>query len=288
MPATTPTPAHESARCLVRERIGSDAKSGHYPVPHRYRLHLSLSCADGLRVAITHALLGLADTLPVTLLPAPPDEGPERAALRAAYQATVHGYQGPASSPALTDSWTGRLVSNHVPDLLVDLSLRFRAAGRPELRPAGLAAEIDALTVRCERDIAEAAQLAGEADAGAAGERALDVLLATLAEFDRRVAGSSFVLGETLTAADVELWVALVRLDTAHRCHLGADAVHRIAGHPALWAYARRLCALPAFGGQLRLAELARAHEHCCRGLEAAGAAVQIVDWTAAPHVLTR
>lgn len=287
MPKTMPT-SPTNAPCLVRERIGTDAKSGHYPAPHRYRLHLSLSCSDGLRVAITHALLELSDVLPVTLLPALPDDDHDRAELGAAYAATVHGYTGPANSPALTDRWTGRLVSNHVQDILTDLSLRFRAPDRPELRPAGLAPGIDALTLRCERDIGEAAQLAGEAGAGEAGEWALETLLATLTAFDRRVADAPYVLGDELTAADVELWVALVRLDTVHRCHLGAEAVHRIAGNSALWAYARRLCAIPAFGGQLRLTEMARHHAHRCRGLEAAGAAVQIIDWTAAPNVLTR
>ncbi|SOD64009.1 putative glutathione S-transferase [Streptomyces zhaozhouensis] len=287
MPAPLPN-SPTNTPCRVRERIGTDAKSGHYPAPHRYRLHLTLASPDGLRVAITHALLGLDDVLPVTLLPAPHEAGNGRTALDAAYAATLHGHTGPGASPALTDSWTGRLVSNHVPDILADLSLRFRAPDRPALRPSALAGGIDALTLRCERGIGEAAQLAGEAGAGEAGERALETLLATLTAFDRRVAGAPFVLGDELTAADVELWVALVRLDTVHRCHLGADAVHRIADHPALWAYARRLLTHPAFGGKLRLTDLTRHHAHHCRGLEAAGAAVPIIDWTAARDALTR
>jgi putative glutathione S-transferase len=77
------------------------------------------------------------------------------------------------------------------------------------------------------------------------------------------------------------LWVTLVQLDTVHRHHLDASAVRRVAGHPALWAYARRLTAHPAFGRHLDLDGIARRHEARCQGLEAAGAAVQILDWAA-------
>jgi glutathionyl-hydroquinone reductase len=89
------------------------------------------------------------------------------------------------------------------------------------------------------------------------------------------------MIRDHLTAADVELWVTLVQLDTVHRHHLDAGAVQRIAGHPALWAYARRLAAHPAFGTHLDLDGIARRHHAHRRGLEAAGSAVQILDWAA-------
>jgi putative glutathione S-transferase len=88
-----------------------------------------------------------------------------------------------------------------------------------------------------------------------------------------------FLIRDHITAADVELWVTLVQLDTVHRHHLDAAAVQRIADHPTLWAYARRLTAHPAFGTHLDLDGIARRHHAHCQGLEAAGAAVQILDW---------
>ncbi|GAB2962600.1 hypothetical protein GCM10027075_72970 [Streptomyces heilongjiangensis] len=56
--------------------------------------------------------------------------------------------------------------------------------------------------------------------------------------------------------------------------------VQRIADHPHLWAYARRLAAHPAFGIHLDLDGIARRHHAHCRGLEAAGVAVRSVDWS--------
>ncbi|WP_030743390.1 glutathione S-transferase C-terminal domain-containing protein [Streptomyces sp. NRRL S-31] len=265
---------------VFRGRIGRDARSGHYAVPHRYRLHLSTACPDGLRLAVGHSLLGLDTRCPVTLLPAVPDcPGGGHAALRPLYEASAHHYTGPALAPVLSDDWSGRIVSTHTPDILRDLD-RFRPDGGDRLYPAGLESVIEAVERMCAEGIEEAAQRAGRAGV-TQRERAaaLDVLLDTLGRLERRLDGEEYLVGERLTAADIELWVSLVQLDTVHRCHLDASAVHRVAGHRALWAYARRLAAHPAFGRHLDLDGIARRHHGRCQGLEAAGAAVQILDW---------
>jgi putative glutathione S-transferase len=269
---------------VFRGRIGCDARSGHYAVPRRYRLHLSLSCPGALRIAVVHSLLGLADVCPVTLLPAVPD-GPdgEHSALRPLYEASAHRYPGAAVAPVLSDDWSGRIVSTHAPDIRRDLARRF-GGGRAVLYPEGAEAEIEGVARLCAQGMDGAAQRAGRADADETERRdALGSLLRTLRTLDARLARQEYVLGTELTVADVELWVALVRLDTVHRWHLDAGAVHRVAGHPHLWAYARRLTAHPAFGPHLDLAGIALRHHAHCQGLEAAGAAVQILDW--ASHV---
>jgi putative glutathione S-transferase len=278
-PLAALSPAPRSAP--FRGRIGRDARSGHYPVPHRYRLHLSTACSDGLRLAIGHSLLGLGGSCPVTFLPAVPDR-PDggHAALRPLYEASAHHYTGPALAPVLSDDWSGRIVSTRTPDILRDLDRFPRHGDAASLHPRGWESTIDAVERLCAEGIEEAAQRAGRADA-APDERAaaLDTLLDTLGRLERTLAGEEFLLDGRLTAADIELWVALVQLDTVHRNHLDASAVHRLAGHPALWSYARRLAAHPAFGPHLDLDGIARRHHVRCRGLEAAGAAVQILDW---------
>lgn len=131
----------------------------------------------------------------------------------------------------------------------------------------------------CAQGIEEAAQRAGSAGGGRA-ERvaALDELLRTLGALERWLVGRTCLIRDHLTGADVELWVTLVQLDTVHRHHLDAAAVQRIAAHPALWAYARRLAA------HLDLDAIARRHHARCRGLEAAGSVVQILNWAAHAH----
>ncbi|MEU9997145.1 glutathione S-transferase C-terminal domain-containing protein [Streptomyces sp. NPDC050848] len=272
------------AGTAFRGRIGRDVRSGHYAVPHRYRLHLSLACPGCLRIAVTHGLLGLQETVPLTLLPATPDTpGGGYAALRPLYEASAHQYAGPAAAPVLSDGWTGRIVTTHVPDILRDLALRFRAPGRPDLLPDGREAEIDAIGELCERGVNRAAQRAGELglDDEAAHQDPLAELFATLGDLERRLRRQEYVLGDALTAADVHVWVTLVQLDTVHRRHLDAGALDRIAGHPALWSYAQRLAALPAFGHHLDLDGIAARHRAHCGGREAAGAVMGIVDWAA-------
>ncbi|GGS39967.1 glutathione S-transferase C-terminal domain-containing protein [Streptomyces griseoviridis] len=278
MPAT-PEPAVPSLPPF-RGRIGRDPRSGHYAVPRRYRLHLSLSCPHCLGIAVTHSLLGLADVLPVTLLPAVPDR-PDggHTALLPLYEASSHRHPGPAAAPVLSDDWTGRIVSTHTPDILRDLARQFGPYGRggADLFPPGAEAETDAVRRLCEHGVNEAAQSAGRTGAGR--EEALAALLRVLGSLEWRLTSAPYLLGDTITVADVELWVTLVRLDTVHRRHLDAAAVEGIAGHPRLWDYARRLAAHPAFGPHLDLDGIARRHDAHCRGPEAAGAALRILDW---------
>ncbi|MGV9559674.1 glutathione S-transferase C-terminal domain-containing protein [Streptomyces sp. NPDC003401] len=282
--SVTPQAAHPSARPApaFRGRIGHDARSGHYAVPRRYRLHLSPADPDGLRIAVVHGLLGLDRACPVTLLPAVPDcpDG-GHAHLRPLYDASAHHYTGPALGPVLSDDWSGRIVSTHAPDITRDLARHFGGGGT-SLYPCGRESEIEAVERMCALGVEDAAQRAGAADAGAAaGTEALDTLLGTLGVLDQGLGAHPYLLGEQICAADVELWVTLVQLDTVHRHHLDADAVRRIAGFTELWSYARRLTAHPAFGGRLDLDGAGRRHRARCQGLEAAGSAVQILDWTA-------
>lgn len=291
-----------------RGRIGSEAAGGFYPEPHRYQVYLTAGCPLSLRVSITLDLLGLRDSVATTLtapssdpasttgsttaattgsttppFPAPtsaPASAPGGpASLRSAYEATVHHYDGPLTVPALCDRWTGRVVSNHTPDILRDLADRFPApAGTcpPRLRPPALAADIDAVRDLLDHDITQAGQRAGAAPASSRRGEALDTLFTALRLLDGQLAREPYVLGGEPTAADVDLWVTLVHLDAVHRLHLDAEAVHLIAGHDHLWAYVRRLHAHPAFHGNLRAVHMARLHRRTCRGPESSGAAVTL------------
>ncbi|MFJ8586699.1 glutathione S-transferase C-terminal domain-containing protein [Streptomyces sp. NPDC093595] len=284
MSATSPTavPARP-----FRERIGPDPRSGHYAAPRRYRLHVSPSDPGCLLVAVTHGLLDLGEALPLTVLPALPDT-PDGGytVLRPLYEAAAHRFTGPAAAPVLSDGWTGRIVSAHAPDILEDLVLRFAGDRGDALHPPAARAESRAVAALCELGVHEAAQHAGELGLGgdAVHRAPLNTLLGALDALERRLTGQEYVLGgDTPSLADVRVWVTLLYLDTVHRWHLDADAVHRIAAHPSLWSYARRLAAHPAFGTHLDVAAIAARHHARCRGREAAGAAMPIVQWPVRP-----
>jgi len=214
-----------STSLRFRDRIGAGPSLGFYPAPHRYHLYLSPGCPLSLRVSITLRLLRLEHSVGTTVLPAPAGTCDALAAdaLRTAYETTRHHYDGPLTVPALCDRWSGRVVSNHTSDILDDLALHFADpddTAAPQLRPDALAADIDAI-----RELLDADPLQD----------------ATLDLLDGQLASGPYVLGAALTAADVDVWVALAHPDTA------ADALRRVAGRERLRSYLRRLSVHPAF-----------------------------------------
>ncbi|MGW6689813.1 hypothetical protein [Streptomyces sp. NPDC054961] len=101
----------------LRGRIGA----GFSPVPHRYRLYLAADdCPSCLGVAAALTGLGLRDAVAVTVL-RPGRDTAGHDALRRAYEAAGHRDGGTLAVPALCDGWSGRVVSNHTPDILEDL-----------------------------------------------------------------------------------------------------------------------------------------------------------------------
>ncbi|WP_201724807.1 glutathione S-transferase C-terminal domain-containing protein, partial [Streptomyces antimycoticus] len=109
------------------------------------------------------------------------------------------------------------------------------------------ATDIDALRELLDEDITHAAWQAWTAHEAQCRDVSLERLLTALGRLDRRLAVAPYALGDELTAADVDLWVALVQLDTEHRLHLDADAAQRVSRHEQLRAYVRRLHDHPAF-----------------------------------------
>ncbi|MFF3621438.1 hypothetical protein [Streptomyces sp. NPDC002467] len=125
-----PAPAAGSPHAELRGRIGT----GFSPVPHRYHLYLGPDCPRSLRVAGALAALGLEGRVAATVLPAAPGHtAGAHTALRLAYEATGHHFDGTLTVPALVDTWSGRVVSNHTPGILDDL--RFLGA-HPAFRTA--------------------------------------------------------------------------------------------------------------------------------------------------------
>ncbi|NUU25867.1 MAG: glutathione S-transferase family protein [Streptomycetaceae bacterium] len=279
-----------------RGRIGRAPGSGFTADPHRYHLYVCLACPRSLRTAVIRDLRGLENVVTLSVVDPVrdgrgwafrPGEGHGLdtvagfALLREAYEATEHHYEGPVSVPVLWDRWSGRIVSNQPCDILYDLATAFPTpdSRAPDLYPPTLADGIARYAALFDDDIWEAAQQAGRARAGARYDEALQTVLNAFGMLEHRLAASPFLLGDTLTAADVHLWTTLLHVDAVHRLHLRAEDVRRLAEHPSLWGYFARLYAIPAFRDNARLDHIAIHHRSSCRGPAAGGSGVPIVDW---------
>lgn len=227
-----------------RGRIGADPARGFYPVPHRYEVYVGVAGPDAQRVAVTLGLLGLGESVPTRLLDgASAGAASAEARLRGCYEATSHHYAGPLTVPALVDRWSGRVVSNHTPDILRDLAGRLVDPQDPcaaRLRPAGRAGElavVEGLLEELRAWSTGGADPGGRRCAGPPPAGALDL-------FAARLRSAPYMLGQALTAADVDAWVALRLLAAA------PGAGDLLAAHPGrghLRSYVARLDSLPAF-----------------------------------------
>ncbi|MGA8118120.1 MAG: glutathione S-transferase C-terminal domain-containing protein [Actinocatenispora sp.] len=242
---------------------GPDAE-GRWPVePGRYRLVVSYACPWAHRSIIVRQLLGLTDAISLAVVDPIRDERGWRftldeddrdpvldiAFLSEAYRATDPDFTGRVTVPALVDTKTGTVVSNDYPRLSLDLSTEWvehQAPGAPDLYPEGLRAEMDPLMEDIFRDINNGVYRAGFATSQEAYEQAYDTLFDRLDVLEDRLADRRFLLGDTITEADVRLFTTLVRFDAVYHNHFRCNR-QKLTEFINLWPYARDLYQTPGF-----------------------------------------
>jgi putative glutathione S-transferase len=181
------------------------------------------------------------------------------ALLRDAYEATEPGYDGHVSVPLLWDRQTGAIVSNNFPDITIDLDTQFGQWADPayDLYPERLRPEIDEINATVYAHVNNGVYRCGFATSQDSYHEAFGQLFATLDDLEQRLAQRRYLTGDTLTEADVRLWVTLARFDAVYYSHFKANA-RRISDYPNLWGYARELYAIPAFGQTTRFDHIKR------------------------------
>lgn len=223
----------------------------------RYHLHVALICPWASRTLIGRALKGLEDVISVSVVEPelgkqgwrfPEGRDPVTGAtyMHEIYAQTDPAFTGRATVPVLYDKQSSTVVSNESADILRMLNSSFGdLASGPDLYPEDLKADIDALNDRIYPRLNNGVYRAGFATTQEAYDGAFEDVFAQLDELEERLSDErSFLLGDSLTEADVRLLVTLVRFDVAYhglfKCNL-----RRIADYPALQAYMLRVLGLP-------------------------------------------
>jgi putative glutathione S-transferase len=289
-------------RYAFRDRITADGSSGYPAVPGRYHLYVSLACPWAHRAIIVRRLLGLEGVVSMSVVDPVRDErgwafregaghGPDPvcnfAFLSEAYLRTDPSYTGRYTVPCLWDRERGRLVTNNYPDITIDFETAFaafHAPGAPDLYPAALRAEIDAVNEVVYADVNDGVYRAGFAATQAAYDAAVRALFARLDWLEARLAGQRYLVGGRLTEADVRLFTTLARFDAVYHYHFKCN-LRRLADYPALWGYARDLYQRPGFGDTVDLDHIKRHYymTHDRLNPSRIVPAGPLVDW-AAPH----
>ncbi|MEU7827494.1 glutathione S-transferase C-terminal domain-containing protein [Nonomuraea sp. NPDC049129] len=242
-------------------RITADGSSGYPAAPGRYHIYNAWHCPWAHRSAIVRKLAGLEDVVSLSYVDDERDargwafrerRGPDPVngftLLAQAYEASEPGFAGHISVPTLWDRVTGRIVSNHYPDITLDLATEFEEWADPSVRlyPAESRAEIDELNEQILRDVNTAAPKIAGAATQETYEQLRGETVAALERLDERLADRRFLLGDAITEADVRLWVTLARFDLADN-PAARISERGLTDFTHLWAYARDLYQHPAF-----------------------------------------
>jgi putative glutathione S-transferase len=248
----------------ITTRITADGRDG-YPVePGRYRLIVARACPWANRAIIVRRLLGLEDVLSVgfcgpthdkrswsfDLDPGGVDPVLKIPRLQDAYFARIPNYPKGITVPAVIDVPTGQVATNDFAQMTLDLSTewaKFCRDGAPQLYPEPLREEIDDVMQRIFTDINNGVYRCGFAGSQAAYEEAYDRLFTALDWLSERLVGRRYLVGETITEADIRLFTTLARFDAVYHGHFKCNR-SKLTEMPVLWAYARDLFQTPGFG----------------------------------------
>jgi glutathionyl-hydroquinone reductase len=245
-------------------RITADGSTAWPVEPGRYRLIVSLACPWAHRSIIVRRLLGLDDAISLAVVDPirddrgwrftldPDDRDPVLGIeyLSEAYLRTDPAYTGRVTVPCIVDTHTGGVVTNDYPRITLDLSTEWRQLhrpGAPDLYPTELRPEIDAVIEPIFRNVNNGVYRCGFATSQDAYARAYDALFAELDRLSDRLTTRRYLVGDTITEADIRLYTTLVRFDAVYHGHFKTNR-HKLSELPTLWAYARDLYQTPGFG----------------------------------------
>jgi glutathionyl-hydroquinone reductase len=256
----------------IERRITAD-RDAEWPVEAgRYRLAVARACPWANRAIIVRRLLGLEDAISMAVAGPTHDQdswtfdldpggvdpvlGIPR--LKDAYEAAYPGYPKGITVPAMVDVPTGQVVTNDYPQMTLDLATEWTAHhrdGAPDLYPEQHRDEIDEVMELVYEDVNNGVYRCGFAGKQASYERAFRQLFERLDWLEARLTDQRYLVGDTITEADVRLFTTLVRFDPVYHGHFKCNR-HKLSEMPALWAYARDLFQTPGFGDTIDFAHI--------------------------------
>ncbi|GAA0810393.1 glutathione S-transferase family protein [Spirilliplanes yamanashiensis] len=286
----------------IATRITADGRDGWPVEPGRYRLVVSRACPWANRSIIVRRLLGLEDVLSMGVAGPTHDKrswtfdldpdgrdpvlGIER--LQEAFFKRFPGYERGITVPAIVDVPTGQVVTNDFAQITIDLSLEWTAhhrPGAPQLYPEHLREEIDTVNRVVFADVNNGVYRAGFAGTQESYEKAFDRLFGRLDWLSERLERRRYLVGDTITEADVRLFTTLARFDPVYHGHFKCNR-SKLTEMPVLWAYARDLFQTPGFGDTTDFDHIKRHYYEVHRDINPTGIVPKgpdLSDWMT-PH----
>jgi glutathionyl-hydroquinone reductase len=259
-----------------QDRFHGDLDVPTWPVePGRYRLVAAKACPWANRSIIVRNLLGLEHVISLGLA-APvhdarswtfdldedgrdPVLGIHR--LQEAYVNRFPDYPRGITVPAVVDVATRQVVTNDFPAITHDLFFEWRDHHRPDapdLWPDDCREEMEDVMERVFTEVNNGVYRCGFAGSQQAYDEAYDRLWAAMDWLEERLTDRRYLMGDTITEADVRLFTTLARFDAVYHGHFKCNR-NRLTEMPALWGYARDLYQTPGFGETIDFGQI-KAH----------------------------
>ena len=240
---------------------GPTGDGGFMAQPGRYHLYIGHACPWAHRTHIYLKLKGLEDMISKSVVHwfmgehgwtfaqgdgVIADAVNHAHAMYEIYQAADPGFSGRVTIPVLWDKQNGTIVNNESSEIIRMFNRAFDDVGaRPgDYYPEALRPLIDAANERVYGTLNNGVYKSGFAMSQEAYEAAVYPLFHTLDWLEEMLDGNSFIVGDTLTEADLRLFPTLVRFDAVYHGHFKCN-IRRLVDYPNLWAYTKRLHAMP-------------------------------------------
>jgi putative glutathione S-transferase len=230
--------------------------------PERHHLYVALACPWSQRTVIVRKVTGLEERLGMSLLDPYRDErgwafsggrfSDGRNGFRFLREAYPEDYDGRISVPVLWDTEERRIVNNESADIVRVLA---EWAGREDLYPPDLRAEIDALNEWIYADFQNGVYRAGFSRSQEAYDDAFKGVFAALARLDALLSERRYLTGDTITLADWRLLPTLLRFDAVYHTHFRCNGA-RLIEYEHLLRYTRDLFHQPGVAGTFALDEI--------------------------------
>lgn len=258
----------------IPDRITQDASDGWPVEAGRYRLVAARACPWANRTLISRRILGLEDSISLGM-PGPthdkrswtfdldeggrdPVLGYER--LQEAYFARDPEYSRGITVPAIVDLPTRSVVTNDFQSITLDFATQWsplHREGAPDLYPEAQREEIDELSAWMLRHVNNGVYKTGFAGSQASYERAYRELWEALDVLEDRLSRSRYLMGGSITEADIRLFPTLIRFDPVYFGHFKCNR-QPLFTMPHLWGYTRDLFQTPGFGDTIDLTQIKR------------------------------
>ncbi|MDQ0793122.1 glutathione S-transferase family protein [Streptomyces sp. B1I3] len=275
------------SRSHFADRITADGRDGWPVEAGRYRLVVSRACPWASRSLVSRRLLGLESALSLAVADPIQDDRSWRFTLYGdgrdpvlgirylseAYDARERDYPGGVSVPAIVDVPSGRLVTNDYQQITLDLATEWtdlHRPGAPDLYPERLRGEIDEVMDGIYRDVNNGVYRAGFASGQGEYEAAYVDVFRRLDLVSERLAGQRYLVGDTITEADIRLFTTLVRFDAVYHGHFKCNRA-KLTEDPVLWAYVRDLYQIPGFGDTVDFDHIKRHYHRVHTGINPTG-----------------